>query len=128
MAQRIGDASKSQYNLKYDDSKTTRLANDISEASRSLSIHVTNMMDNLNKFVCVLEKVQVTVKKEPSLVERILGWLKSLFKAIARIFVAFCPAVLLHSADPKAQKAASSASTLGKAAATFCAADSGAFL
>jgi hypothetical protein len=131
MAQRIDDASKSQYNLKYDESETTRLANDISEASRSLSIYVTKMKDNLNSLVSVLEKVQVTVKKERSLAERILRWLKSLFKSIARIFATFCPpisAFLLHSAEPKAQKTASAVSTLGKAAATFCAADSGAFL
>jgi hypothetical protein len=131
MAQRIDDASKSQYSLKYDDSETTRLANDISEASRSLSIHVTKMKDNLNKFVSVLEKVQVTVKKEPSLVERILGWLKSLFKVIARIIATFCTPIsvfLLHSAEPKLQKTAIAVSTLGKAAASFCAADSGAFL
>jgi hypothetical protein len=76
MAQRIDDASESQYNSRYDDSETTRIANDISEASRSLSINVTDMMNNLDSFVSVLEEVQVTVKKEPSLVERILGWLK----------------------------------------------------
>jgi len=120
MAQRVDDASRSQYNLKYDYSETTRLANDISEASRSLSIHVTKMKDNLDKFVAALEKVQVTMKKERSLVERIMGWLKSLFRAIARIFAKYCPPVsaVLHSA----------VSTLGKAAATFCAADSGVFL
>jgi primosomal protein N'' len=93
MAQRIDDASKSQYNLKYDYSETTRLANDISEASRSLSIYVTDMKDNLDKFVSVLEEVQVTVKKEPSLAERILGWLKYLFKAIARILATVCPPI-----------------------------------
>jgi hypothetical protein len=131
MAQRIDDASKSQYKLKYDGSETTRLANDIREASRSLSIHVTKMKDNLNSFVSALEKIQVTVKKQRSLVERILGWLKSLFKAIARIFATFCDpisALLLHSAEPKLQESASAASTLRKAAATFFAADSGAFL
>jgi hypothetical protein len=84
MAQRIDDASKSQYNLKYDDSETMRLANDISEAADSLSTYVTKMKDNLNSFVSVLEEIQVTVKKEPSLAEQILGWLKYLFKAIAR--------------------------------------------
>jgi len=42
------------------------------------------MMCNLGSFVSVLEEAQVTVKKEPSLVERILGWLKYLFKVIAR--------------------------------------------
>jgi hypothetical protein len=131
MAQRIDDASKSQNNLKYDDSKTTRLANDISEASRSLSIHVTTMKGNLNKLVSILEKVQVTVKKERSLAERILRWLKSLFKAIARVFATYCPRLsdlLLHCAEPIVQKSAYTVSTLRKAAAKFCAADSGAFL
>jgi hypothetical protein len=131
MAQRIDDASKSRYKLKCDGSETTRLANDISEASRSLSIYVTNMKDNLDKFVSVLENVQVTVKKGRSLTERILGWLKSLFKAIVRIFATFCApisALLLHSAEPKLQKSAFAVSTLRKGAATFCAADSGAFL
>lgn len=130
MAQRIDDASKSQYNLKYDDSETARLANDISTASRSLSIYVTKMQDNLGKFVSALEKVQVTVKKERSLAERILEWLKSLFKTIARIFATFCSPIsslLLHSAEPKVQKSAHDVSTLRKAAATFSTADSGAF-
>jgi len=77
MAQRIDNASRSQYNLNYDDSETTRLANDISEVSGSLSIHVTNMRDNFNSFVSYLGVVQVMVKKELSLAEQILGWLRS---------------------------------------------------
>jgi hypothetical protein len=131
MAQRIDDASKSRYKLKYDSSETTRLANDISKASRSLSIHVTKMKDSLDKFVSVLENVQVTVKKQRSLAKRILGWLKSLFKAIAWVFATLCDpfsALLLHSAEPTLQVLAFAASTLGKAAAKFCAADSGALL
>lgn len=132
IAQRIDDASKSQYKLKYDDPETTRLASDIREASRSLSINVSKMKDNLDSFVSVLEKIQVTVKrqKERSLAERILGWLKSLFKAITRIFATlFSPisGFLLYSADPRVRESAFAASTLRKAAATFSAADSGAF-
>jgi hypothetical protein len=57
MAQRIDDMSGPQHNFEYDDSETTRLANDIRRASRSLSIHVTKMKDNLGSFVSVLEKV-----------------------------------------------------------------------
>jgi hypothetical protein len=127
MAQRIDDASKSQYNLKYDDSETTRLANDISEASRSLSINVSEMMHNLDSFVSALEEVQVAVKKEPLLAEQILGWLKYLFKAIASILATVCPPVpaLLPSPEPKRQIPVS---TLAEGAATFCAADPGAFL
>jgi hypothetical protein len=131
MAQRIDDASKSQYNLKYDYSETTRLANDISEASRSLSIYVTDMMYDLDKFVSVLEEVQVTVKKKPSLGKRILGWLKYLFKVITRILATVCPpvsALLLCSAEPNVQMFAFALSALGKAAAMFCTVDSGAFL
>jgi hypothetical protein len=133
MAQRtrIDDASESQYTLKYDYSETTRLANDISGASRSLSINVRKMNDNLNSFVSVLEDVQVTAKEEPSLAEKILGWLKYLFKAIARILATVCPlisALLLQSTEPKAQKSAFAVSTLGEAAVTFCTADPGAFL
>jgi hypothetical protein len=71
MAQRIDDASESQYNSKYDE-ETTRLAKDINEAAGSLSIYVARMKDNLNLFVSTLEGVQITVKKEPSRVERIL--------------------------------------------------------
>jgi hypothetical protein len=133
MAQRtrIDDASKSQYNLEYDYSETTRLANDISEASRSLSINVRKMNENLNSFVSVLEDVQVTAKEEPSLAEKILGWLKYLFKVIARILATVCPlisALLLQSTELKVQKTAVAVSTLGEAAATFCTADPGAFL
>jgi hypothetical protein len=124
MARRIDVASKSQYNLKYDDSETTRLANDIREAADSLSIYVTTMKDNLDSFVFVLEDVQVTVKKEPSLVERILGWLKYMLQAIARILATVCPPIstLLPSPEPKRQ------TTLEKGAATFCTAGPGAFL
>ncbi|KAF8497561.1 hypothetical protein F5888DRAFT_297765 [Russula emetica] len=131
MAQRIDDVSKSHYNLKFHDSETKRLANDISEASRSLSINVTKMKHDLNSFVSVLEEVQVTVKKQRSLVKRILGWLKSVLKAIARIFATFGPpisAVLLCSPEPSLQMLAFAVSALGKAATILCAADSGAFL
>jgi len=131
MAQRIDDASKSENNLKCDDSETTRLANVISEASLSLSINVAKMKDSLVSFVSILEELQVTVKREPSLAEQILGWLKYLFKAIAGILATVCPLIstlLLHSAYPKLRKSAFVVSTLGEAAATFCTADPGAFL
>ena len=130
-AQRIDDASESQYNLRYDDSETTRLADDISEVSQVLSKHVTDMMHNLASFVSVLEEAQVAMKKEPSLAEQILGWLKYLFNAITRILATVCPpisALLLHSAEPKVQMYAFALSTLGQAAAIFCTVGSGAFL
>ena len=74
--QRINDASKSQYNLKYNGQETTKLANLTSRLvpSRSLSINVTQMTHVLNLFVSTLENVQVTVEKERSMVERILRW------------------------------------------------------
>ena len=131
MAQRIDDASESQYNLRYDDSETTSLADDISEVSRLLSTNITDMMCNLDLFVSVLEEAQVAVKKEPSLGERILRWLKYLFQAIARVLATVCPpisALLLRSAEPKVQMSAFALSTLGKAATIFCTVDSGTFI
>jgi hypothetical protein len=131
MAQRIDNASESQNNMRYNDSETTELAKDINEAAESLSIYVARMKDNLNSFVCILEDVQITVKKEPSLAERIRRWLKSLLKAIARILATVCPpisAILPHSADPKVKKLAPAFSSLGEAAREFCKAIPGAFL
>lgn len=91
MAQRIDDVPKSQYNLIYDNSETTRIANYIREASDSLSTYVTQIKENLKLFVSVLEEVHVTMKKEPSWAEWILGWLKYLFKSIAMIFATIYP-------------------------------------
>ena len=126
MAQWIDDASKSESmcNLKYDVSETTRIANDISKASRSLSIFVSRMKDNLKSFVSALEEVQVAVK-EQSLAEKFLGWLKYLLKAIVSIVAALVAAVcspissLLSRVEPNPQYLASAISTLGKAAALF---------
>ena len=130
MAQRMDDMSSSQFmGLNYDDSETTRLANDISQASRELSLYVTRMNDNLNSFVSTVEKIQET-RKEQTLVEWILEWLKSLFKALARIFVTFGPIItpFLHSIAPNASWVEPAASTLYVAARTFCIATSSAFL
>ncbi len=133
MAQRIEGASKSWLRgFRSDDSeKTSRLANDINKASRSLSEHVADMQKNLSSFVSILEKVQVTAREQQSLVGRILGWLKSLFKAIVKVFVTLGTLISpfpLLSAAPGASGTAPVSSTLGKAAATFCGATSGAFL
>ena len=130
MAQRIDDASKSQYNLKCDGPETTKLAKDINEASRSLSKSVTQMTNDLTSLVSALEKARVRVKKERSLVDRILGWLKALFKAIAMIFVTLSPSIaefLRHHPDPRVQGCALAITALGQAASVFCAMDSGAF-
>jgi hypothetical protein len=122
------DASKAQHNFKYDVSETTRIANDIRGASRSLSMNVTNMTYSLDSFVSALEEVQVAVK-ERSLAEKFLGWLKYLLKAVVSIVAAVCSpiATLLSRVEPKPQYLTSAISTLRKAAAEFCRVDPGAF-
>jgi hypothetical protein len=126
-AQRIDNASRSWLKgLKYG-SDTTRLANDISQASRSLSKHVTQMQGNLRSFVSALEKMEVG--KKTSTARRILGWLKYLFNALASIFaLGSIVSPFLHSVGPGASTIACAASTLWKAAAAFCEDASGAFL
>ena len=132
MARRIDDASsKSRFKgLKCDYSETTRLANDIRQASRSLSIQVARMKDNLSSFVSALEKIEVTARKEQTLAGWILGWLKSLFKALAKVFVALGPLVspFLHCVAPSVSGIAPAVSTLWIAASAFCRVASGAFL
>ena len=127
MAQQIDDASKSQHKFKYDVSQTTRIANDINSASRSLSFNVSQMKDNLKSFVSALEEVHVAVK-EQSLAEKLLGWLKYLLKAIIRIVAAVCSPIpaLLSRVEPNPQYLTSAVSTLGKAVAEFCKVDPGA--
>ncbi|KAI0273902.1 hypothetical protein BGY98DRAFT_109179 [Russula aff. rugulosa BPL654] len=118
------DTSKSQYNLKYDVSETTRITNDIREASRSLSVNVTDMTFNLDSFVSALEEVQVAVK-EQSLAEKFLGWLKYLLKAVVSIVAAVCSpiATLLSRVGPKSRYLTSAVSTLRRAANEFCRVD-----
>jgi hypothetical protein len=122
------DASKSQYNFIYDVSETTRIANDIRDASRSHSTNVTNMTYNLDSLVSALEELQVAVK-ERSLAEKFMGWLKYLLKAVVSIVAAVCSpiATLLSRVEPKPRHLTSAASTLQKAAAEFCRVDPGAF-
>jgi len=127
MAQWIDDASKSQYDLKYDYSETTRLANDISEASRSLSIYVTDMTYDLDSFVSALKKVQVAVEKEPSWTEWFLGWLKYLLKAIVKIVAIISTPIseaLHRHSNPNVRRYALAVTALGHAAAIFCTMDS----
>jgi hypothetical protein len=128
MAQRIDNVSKSQYDLKYDDSETTRIAINISKISRSLSVNVSTMKDTLKSFASALEEVQVAVK-EQSLTEKFLGWLKYLLKAIVSIVAAVCSPIssLLFRVEPSPQYLASGVSTLRRAAAEFCRVDPGAF-
>ena len=131
MAQKIDDASKFQYDVKYNGPGTTELAKDIRDASGLLSMHVDQMVYDLKSFVSTLKTTQVMVKKERSLVERILRWLKSLFKAIITIFATFSPSTSgthRHHLDPKVQGRTLVDTALGQAASVFCTTDSGAFL
>ncbi|KAH9077658.1 hypothetical protein EDB83DRAFT_2514368 [Lactarius deliciosus] len=114
MAQRIDDASRSwRKGLKYGQD-TTRLANDINQASRLLSQHVEHMQGNLELFVSALEKMEV--EKTSSKARRILGWLKHLFNALASIFD--ISSFVLPG--PFLRPVAHAASTLSRAAAAFC--------
>ncbi|KAI0273904.1 hypothetical protein BGY98DRAFT_936260 [Russula aff. rugulosa BPL654] len=124
MAQRIDNVSKSQYDLKYDDSETTKIAISINKISRSLSVNVSTMKDILKSFASALEEVQVAVK-EQSLTEKFLGWLKYLLKAIVSIVAAVCSPIssLLSRVEPNPQYLATGVSTLGRAAAEFCRVD-----
>ena len=131
MAQRIDDATKSRDNVISDSPEARQLAKDIGKASGLLSTNVERMTYELESFVTALKNVQVTVAKEKSLVERILQWLKSMFKAIATIFATLTPsisAIVRHHPDPKVRGCALSNTTLGQAASVFCKAGSGAFL
>ena len=133
MAQRIDDASESQCNLRYDDSETARLANDISKAADLLSADVTKTKHTLDKFVSVLEEVKATVEKEPSpgkepsLLKRFLRLLKNLFQAIARFLASVVSWV---RGKPRGEKweGGIPPSTLEEAAATLCTGDPGTFL
>jgi hypothetical protein len=124
MARRIDNASRSQNNLKYDDSETTTIAIRIKTTSRSLMIFVSRIEGNLKSFVSALEEVQVAVK-EQSLAEKFLGWLLYLLKAIVSVVAAVCSPIssLLSRIEPNPQYLASGVSTLRKAAAEFCRAD-----
>ena len=65
MTQRIDDESISRFTgINYDVSEMSRLASDINQASRELSLYVTNMQRNLTLLVSALEKIEVSVKKE----------------------------------------------------------------
>lgn len=132
MAQRIDDASNSRFiGLNYDISETSRLANEIRQASKELSKDVMRMRENLTSFVSALEEIEVTERKEEqTLAGWIWGWLKSLFKALVRIFITLGPIVspFLHCVAPGVSGFVSVTSTLSMAASTFCGSASGAFL
>ena len=127
MALRIDSASKSWFKGLVSDTDTTRLADDIARASRSLSQHVVELQSNLASFVSDLEKMEV--KKKQSIGRRILGWLKHMFNALAGVFaLGSFIAPLLHSVAPGVGFVLPAASVLWKAAAEFCGMAAGTFL
>ena len=127
MARRIDGASKSWFKGLDCDTDTTRLANDIARASRSLSQHVVKLQNDLASFVSDLEKIEV--KKKQSTARRILGWLKHLFNALGNIFAfGLFIAPFLHSVAPGVGLVLPVASALWKAAAEFCRMGAGTFL
>ena len=137
MAQRIDDASKTQDNLISDSPEARELAEEISKASGLLSTNVERMTYEIDSFVSALKKMKVAVEtqkplgKERSLVERVLRWLKSMFKAIAAIFAKLTPSIPViarHHPDPKVRGSVLADTALGQAASVFCRVDSGAFL
>jgi hypothetical protein len=126
MARRIDGASKSWLKgLRYG-TDTTKLANDLARASRSLSRHVAQMQSDLAAFVTALEKTEV--RKRPPVARRILRWLKDLSDALASIFaLGSFASPFLHSVAPGVGVIAPAASALWKAAAAFCGVASGTF-
>jgi hypothetical protein len=119
MAQQIGGGTKSGPKGPDCSTDTRRLANIIATASRSLSQNVVKMKGDLDSFVSYLEKMQV--KKEQSMVQRVLGWLKLLFNALAGIFaLGSFIAPFLHPVAPGVDLIAPAASALSMAAAELC--------
>ena len=84
MAWQIDGASKSGPKGLDCGTDTRRLADVIATASRSLSQNVVKMRVDLDSFVSYLEKIQV--KKEKSMIPRILGWFELLLNTLAGIF------------------------------------------
>jgi hypothetical protein len=120
MAQRIDDASKSQYTVNAGP-EATNLAKDISETSGFLSTNVERMTRDLRSFVSTLEKIQVKVEKK-RLAEQILRWLKLLFKAIAKVFATLTPSIsgtVRHHSDPRVRGGVLADTALRQAASEF---------
>ena len=130
MAQRMDDMSKSRFMRLNYDSETTRLADNIRRTSQELSLYVEHMNDNLKLFVSTIQATIQATRKEQTLLEWILGWLKSFINELARIIVTFGPITtpLLHSIAPNASWVEPAASTLYTVAHKVHIANSGAFL
>ena len=130
MAQRIDDASESQYTVDAGP-EVTNLSKDISKASRFLLTNVNKMALELGSFVRFLGNFQVKAEKKPSLAERILRWLEFLFKAIAKIFTALTPSMcgtVRHHSDPNVRGGVLAVTALRHAASEFQVLDLGASL
>ena len=131
MAQQMDYAANSRLNaLSGGNSETTRLADDISQASRELLHYVIYMNDDLISFVSSLEEIRdSTLRKEQGLAGWIWEWLKYLFETLSRIFVTCGPFIdtVLHSIEKKPHWVEPAASALCIAAQACCAATSGAF-
>ena len=133
MAQRIDYASKFQYNVNAgpDATKLNDFTEDINRASGFLSTNVEKMIFELGSLVSSLKKAQLTVEKERSLAERILGWLKSLFKAISTVSVALTrpiSRIVRHHSDPKVEVYALDDTPLRQGASDIWKGESGAFI
>jgi len=78
------------------------------------------MKTNLSSFVSYLE-IEVATKKDRTLIRRIFGWLKLLFKALASIIVTLGPLLspFLYAVAPGACEVATYVSTLWRAAAAL---------
>ena len=119
MAQQIDGATNSRPKGLGCSMDTRRLADVIAGTSRSLSQNVAKMKGDLDSFVSYLEKMQV--KKEKSMANRILGWLKLFFNALAGIFaIGSCIAPFLTTVAPGMHLIAPAASALSIAAAKLC--------
>ena len=130
MARRIHGASKSwKKRLQYDTNTTTKLADEIAKLSRSLLQHVEQMRADLAAFVDALGKMEPKEKKKKRAKWRILGWLKHLFKALARIFdLGSFILPLVPFVPPGVDLIASAGSTLMRAAAALCEAAKGMYV
>jgi hypothetical protein len=129
MARRIHGASKSwKKRLRYD-TDTTKLANEITELSRSLLQHVAQMRADLAAFVDALEKMELKRKKKKRAKWRILGWLKHLFKALAKVFdLGSFILPLVPFVPPGVDLIASAGSALMRAASALCGAAKGTYV
>ena len=120
MARQIDGASKSYPKGLDCNTDTGALTDRIAKASRSLSRSVEELKSDLESFVSYLENMGVKEEKKP-MAQRILGWLKLLFHALAGISaLAAVIAPLLSPVVPGVDMIAPAVSALFIAAAELC--------